>query len=215
MRPTPNRVTASVFLAALVLLGTQSTRVAAQVPDALAVPDPAAVSLDPTATAFIAVDFLQSTCAPNPTCVNALPAIASALTSARAANALVVYSVHPAPDNVIMSDIAPLPDDPIFTAVPGDKFFNSDLDQILNESGRTTVVLSGISSNSGIMYTAAAAIQRGYTVVVAQDAIFAGSDLATSVALWQMLRAPGANIQNTPLQPKAVTLSRTDLIAYK
>lgn len=215
MRPISNRITAAVLLAALVLVGTQTVRVAAQVPDVLAVPDPAAVLLDPNTTAFIAVDFLQSTCAPNPTCVNALPAIASGLTSARSANALVIYSVHPAPDDVIMSDIAPLPDDPVFTAVPGDKFFNSDLDQILNESGRTTVVLSGISSNSGIMYTAAAAIQRGYTVVVAQDAIFAASDLATSVALWQMLRAPGANIQNIPLQSKAVTLSRTNLITYK
>lgn len=215
MRPTPRRVTAAVFLAAVVFLATQGARVAAQVPDALAVPDPATVLLDPTTTAFVAVDFLDSTCAPNPTCVNALPTIANGIAAARAANALVVYSVHPAPDDVIMSDIAPLPNDPIFTAVPGDKFFNSDLDQILQESGKTTVVLTGISANSGIMYTAAAAIQRGYTVVVAQDAIFAGSDLATSVALWQMLRAPGPNVQNTPLQPRAVTLSRTDLIAWK
>jgi len=65
------------------------------------------------------------------------------------------------------------------------------------------------------MYTAGAAIQHGYTVVVAQDGIAAGTELATSVALWQMLHGPGANAQNIPLQSKSVTLSRTNLITYK
>ncbi len=76
-------------------------------------------------------------------------------------------------------------------------------------------MLSGVSSNSGVMYTAAAAIQRGYTVVVAQDGIAGATDLATSVTLWQLLHGPGANPQNIPLQSKAVTLSRTNLITYK
>lgn len=51
------------------------------------------------------------------------------------------------------------------------------------------------------MYTAAAAVQRGYTVVVAQDVIAGATDLATSVAEWQLLHGPGANPENVPLQP--------------
>src|ERR1700680_3448999 len=87
-------------MVALVLLtvmvcapGTQSLALA-QAPSVvdLAVPDPAAVALDPGTTAFLAIDFLQSTCAPNPNCIAALPAVADALASARAASALVVYS---------------------------------------------------------------------------------------------------------------------------
>jgi nicotinamidase-related amidase len=66
-----------------------------------------------------------------------------------------------------------------------------------------------------VMYTATAAAQRGYTVVVAEDGISAATDIATTVALWQLLHGPGANPQNMPLQAKAVTLSRTDLITYK
>jgi nicotinamidase-related amidase len=189
--------------------------VLAQAPDALAVPDPAAVTLDASTTAFLAIDFLQTTCGSNPTCVGTLPAVAAGLGSARAANAHIVYSVHLAPDNLIMADVAPMPTDPIFAAVPGDKFFDSNLDYLLRQTGITTLVLSGISSNSGVMYTAGAAVQRGYTVVVAEDGISAATDLATTVALWQLLHGPGANPQNVPLQAKSVTLSRTNLITYK
>jgi len=52
-------------------------------------------------------------------------------------------------------------------------------------------------------------------VVVPEDGIGATKDLATSVALWQLLHGPGGNAQNIPLQPRAVTLSRTDLITYQ
>ena len=72
-----------------------------------------------------------------------------------------------------------------------------------------------MSSNSGILYTSAAAGQRGITVVVAVDGISAATDLATSVALWQMLNGPRANARNVPLQANSVTLSRTDLITYQ
>jgi nicotinamidase-related amidase len=123
--------------------------------------------------------------------------------------------LHLAPDNTILADVAPMPNEPVFAAIPGDKFFDTNLDYLLRQTGTTTLVLTGVSSNSGVMYRAAAAIQRGYTVVVAQDAIAAGTDLATSVVLWQLLHGPGANAQNIPLQAKSVTLSRTNLITYK
>jgi nicotinamidase-related amidase len=85
----------------------------------------------------------------------------------------------------------------------------------LKQSGTTTLVLSGVLSNSGVMYTAAGAIQRGYTVVVVLDGIAGTTELATSVAVWQMLHGLGANPQNVPLQARSVTLSRTDLISYR
>lgn len=216
------------YMAALVLLAVTAFsprgqtplpahRVLAQAPapDVLAVPDPAAVSLDASTTAFLAIDFLQSTCAPNPSCVASLPAEEAGLSAARAAKARVVYSVHPAADNNILPDVAPMPNDPVFVAVPGDKFYDSNLDNILRQAGITTLVLTGFSSNNGVLYTAAGATECGYTVVVAEDGIAAATDLATSVALWQVLHAPSANAQNVPLQAKSVTLSRINLITYK
>jgi nicotinamidase-related amidase len=205
-----------VALALLAVNALQSQSPAlAQNADDLTVPDPVAVSLDPSTTTWLAIDFLQSNCAPTPACVATLPAMAQALEAARAAKAHVVYSVHAAPDNAILPDVAPMPNERVFVAIPGDKFFNSDLEQILKQAGTRTLVLTGFSSNSGVLYTAAAATQRGYTVVVAEDGIAGPTDLATPVALWQMIHAPSANVENAPLQAKAVTLSRTDLITYE
>lgn len=209
-------------VAAILLLAITVSSVLAQTPalaqtptaDPLAIPDPVAVALDPGTTAFLAIDLLQSNCAPSPSCVAALPAVATGLSAARAANSLVVYSVHPGSDNEILPDVAPMPDDPIFVALPGDKFFNSNLDDILKQAGVTTLVITGTSSNSGVLYTAAAANRRGYTVVVVEDGIAGASDLGTSVALWQLLHGPGGNTQNLPLLPRAVTITRSDLLSY-
>jgi nicotinamidase-related amidase len=132
----------------------------------------------------------------------------------RRANAHVLYSVHLASDNAIVSDVTPGPTDRVFAAIPGDKFYASDLD-LLRLANASTLVLMGVTSNSGILYTAAAATQRGYTVVVAEDATAAADDLSTTVALWQLLHGPDANPQNTPLMPRAIALSRTDLITYQ
>jgi len=97
-----------------------------------------------------------------------------------------------------------------------DKFFGTDLDSILKQHGITTVVVTGTSSNGAVLYTSFSAAERGYTVVVAEDGISADTDFATQFTEWQLLNGPGTtNLQNTPLQPKAVTLSRTDLITYK
>src|SRR3981081_2810139 len=91
---------ARVLLVAAVFALPGQSPALAQAPDVLAVPDPAAVSLDPGSTTFLAIDFLQTTCGSNPLCLATLPAMADALTTARAANAQVIFSVHPAPDNV-------------------------------------------------------------------------------------------------------------------
>jgi hypothetical protein len=205
------------LLAVTVLSAGSQTPVFAQAPTTvdLSVPDPAAVSLDASTTAFLAIDILQTSCGSNPICVGTVPKLAAGLSSARAASARVVYSVHLAPDNVIISDVAPMATDQVFAALPGDKFFDSNLDYLLRQAGTTNLILTGVSSNSGVLYTAGAAAQRGYTVVVAEDGISAANDLATTVALWQLLHGPGANPQNVPLQAKSVTLSRTDLITYK
>ncbi|HEY3117546.1 MAG TPA: isochorismatase family protein [Chloroflexota bacterium] len=218
-------ITALSFPAPASLLA-EGTRLQPSTPDVLAVPDPVAVSLDVSTTAFLAIDFLDSNCGPNPNCVATLPAVAAGLKAARAASVPVIYAVHPPPDTNILADVAPMADDPVFVATPGDKFFNSDLDIILKEAGITFLVIAGTASNAGVLYTAAAATQRGYTVVVAQDGISGGgrssadrtgasTSLATPVALWQLLNGLSANPQNAPLQPARVTLSRTDLISYQ
>jgi Isochorismatase family len=179
-----------------------------------AIPDPVAVSLDPTTTAFLALDFLQSNCQPRPPCVASLPAVGFGLEQARATNAMVVYS-DTGPTQTILDAVAPNPGDPKVSS-SADKFFNTDLDNILKNAGISTVVITGTSSNGAVLYTAYGAVERGYTVVIAVDGISASNDFANQFTEWQLLNLPGpSNPQNMSLQPKAVTLSRTDLITYK
>ncbi|HTE83738.1 MAG TPA: isochorismatase family protein, partial [Dehalococcoidia bacterium] len=113
-------------------------------------------------------------------------------------------------------DVQPAANDTVVISVNADKFFNTNLDDVLKQGGITNVVMVGTFSNGAVLYTAFEAAARGYTVVVAEDGLSAPTDFATFVTEWQLLNGPGtANLQNTPLQPKAVTLSRTDLITYK
>jgi nicotinamidase-related amidase len=177
------------------------------------IPDPVAVTLDASSTAFLALDFNSTVCANTPACVATLPAVAAGLSAARTAGALIAYSSTP--NATVLPDVLQLPDDPVVTS-SADKFFNTNLDDVLKQRRIATVVLTGTITNGAILYTGFAAAARGYTVVIAADGVSARSDFANFAAEWQLLNGPGtSNPQNTPLQPKAATLSRMDLITYR
>lgn len=183
---------------------------AAQVP---AIPAPVPVTVDTATTAFLALDFNTSACANLPTCVATLPAVAFGISTARAAGALIVYSTFP--NATVLPDVLMQATDPLVTS-GADKFNNTNLDDILKQHGIATVVIAGTFTNGAVLYTSFEASARGYTVVVVEDGVSARSDFATVGTEWQLLNGPGtSNPQNTPLQPKAVTLSRTDLITYR
>jgi hypothetical protein len=198
------------------LLAFPTARVGAQAPAGVqipAMPDPVAVSLDASTTAFLALDFTTSGCGDTPACVASLPAVAAGITAARAAGVLVVYSTAPAR---VVPDVLQLPSDPFVVGSGPDKFYNTNLDDILKQNGITTVVITGTKTNGAVLYTTFEASARGYTVVVVEDGVSGQGDFATPATEWQILNGAGTvNVQNTPLQPKAATLSRTDLITYK
>jgi nicotinamidase-related amidase len=171
------------------------------------------VQLDPSSTAFLALDFNNAICGANPTCVATVPAVAAAIDAADAAGATTVFSTT-ATGNGLLPEFDMHKDNPTVTS-GADKFFNTDLDGILKQNNISTVVIAGTVTNGAVLFTSFGAASRGYTVVVATDGVSARSDFATAGSLWQLLNGPGTvNMQNTPLQPKAVTLSRTDLINY-
>ena len=189
--------------------GTPTTAPPTQVPS---IPDPAPVSLDGPTTAFLALDFNSSTCASIPACLATLPAVSSGIGAARAAGALIVYST--AGTATVLPDVQMQPSDPL-VASGADKFYNTNLDDVLKQAGVKTVVVTGTVTNGAVLYTGFGAAIRGYTVVVATDGVSARGDFATYGTLWQLLNGPStSNPQNMPLQAKAVTLSRTDLISY-
>lgn len=72
----------------------------------------------------------------------------------------------------IVAEIAPQPGDVVIAREQGlTGFHATGLDDYLRNSGVRTVVLCGVSVNVGIIGTAIEAVNRGYTVVVASDAV--------------------------------------------
>jgi nicotinamidase-related amidase len=177
-------------------------------------PAPAAVSLETATSAYLLLDLTPATCAQRRTCVASLPAVAALLGKARDSNVLVVYSDTPGAPPV-MPEVAPRPDEPKVTS-SANKFFGTNLDEILKQRNVKTLVIVGTAANGAPLYTSYGAVARGYTVVVAEDAITVDDPFAVFLARYQLLNQPGFNNpQNEPLRENRVTLSRTDLITFQ
>lgn len=172
------------------------------------IPDPVPVELPAATTAFLVLDIVDPNCLRRPACVESLPAMANLLERARQAKVLVVYTGNPAN---ILPEVAPREGDPIPATMGGDKFYNSDLDQILKDAGITTLLLVGTTVVNAVVNTSFAATRRGYTVVVAEDGISADNDFQVFYARYHLLLE---NPQNVPLTPRAATLTRMDMIRF-
>jgi nicotinamidase-related amidase len=178
------------------------------------IPAPVAVQLDGRTTAFLILDLVEVICQPRPGCPPSLPLVGNLLARARAANVPVVYSTVTAP-SPFMPQIAPRGGEPQ-VASSANKFFRTELEDILVGMGVDTLVIVGSAANGAVLYTSFAANARGYTVVVAEDGISANTDFQVLLTRHQLLNQPGfGNAPNTPLQANAVTLSRTDLITFR
>ncbi len=110
-----------------------------------------------------------------------------------------------------MPEVAPREGEPFPTSRGPDKFYESDLDQILKNAGVTTLLVVGSSAIAAVLRTTGAATQRGYTVVVAEDGISADSDFEVFYARYHMLRG---NPDNAPLAERAVTLTHMENVTF-
>ena len=180
------------------LLPASQRAVAAQ--ELPTIPAPVAVTLDPATTAYLVLDITSANCPTRPSCVASVPPIAALLARARQANVFVVYSSITQPGAEILPEVAPLASDPV-VVTSADKFYNTQLDELLQSRSIRTVILVGSSATGAVMYTAFGASQRGYTSVVPEDGLSAPLDFQIFMARFQMLNQPGgANPDNEPLR---------------
>ena len=180
-------------------------------PELPTLPDVVPVAVDPSTTAFLVLDITSTICTVRPACVASVPAIARLLAKARAAGTFVGYSVG---GTGILPEVASRANEPVVMS-RADKFFNTNLDQLLSDNGIQTVVIVGSAANGAVLYTSFGAAERGYTVVAAVDGISSGPDFDTFLAEYQLLNMPGlSNPTNDPLKAQAATLSRSDLITF-
>lgn len=181
-----------------------------------ATPDPARVTLDPKTTALIVLDYVEDICARQPSCTGQmLPAMIPFLERARKAGLVVAYGTREQNMNSWLQEVAPAASDIKVIGTAQDRFFNTDLDKTLKAKGVRTLIMVGWKISGSVTYTSVGAMARNYTVVIPMDTTSAGSSYETTIGFYNVLNSGTANLANEPLKPRAVTLTRTDMITFQ
>ena len=171
-------------------------------------PELKAVTVDPSVTALLILDIQNQNCNPErrPRCVASLPKMQRLLAAARAKGVPVVYSLtSSATEADIRKEVAPLPGEPVVRSGV-DKFFGTDLEDILKAKGIETVIVVGTSAHGAVLHTAAGAALRGLQVVVPVDGMSATEPYAEQYTAWHLASGPGTR--------RHTTLTRIDMITF-
>ncbi len=193
-------------------------------------PAPIPVSLDAKTSALLLLDMTAAFCKTDPDCVATIPAASALLKKARDAKATVVFTAVKNPADIVLPELAPQPDEPVFHS-QANKFDNTSLDDTLKAKGVKTVVLLGTAANGAVLYTSYEANTRGYASVIATDAISvdetflpdawrSAKHLVLMFSELQYLSQPGHhNVRNEfghlNIGLPTATLSRSALITFK
>lgn len=170
-----------------------------------AAPELKSVTVDPKNSALLILDIETYLCK-SPRCIASIPNIYNLLTKARKNNMLVVYSLAPMGNpGDIARLIAPSPDNPIVKSNV-DKFYKTNLDEILQEKGIKTVVITGYAANGAVLHTATSAALRGYNVIIPVDCMSADNPYAEQYTAWHMLNSPGTR--------NRAVLTKVNLISF-
>jgi nicotinamidase-related amidase len=195
----------SILIAALAFgiagfaLPAQATDIVDEWSSIKAPPPPAlkAVTADPKTTALLMLDFMNQNCGQRPRCLATIPAMKKLLAEARAAKAMVIYSIiaKTTPADVI-KDVAPLANEPHVQAGP-DKFLQTDLEKILKDKHIATVIAVGTASNGAVLYTASGAAMRGMNVILPVDGLSAVDPYADLSTVFTFMNAPQVSAKTT------------------
>jgi nicotinamidase-related amidase len=166
------------------------------------------VTVENNKTALLMLDFQNNNCnlERRPRCVNTVPAVRKLLETARAKNLSVVYSLTTkAEPNNILEHLVPLAGEPIVKSTV-DKFFDTDLEDILNQAGVDTVIIVGTAAEGAVLHTVTAACIRGFNVIVPIDGLSSSFEFAEQYTIWHLANSPGTK--------KRTTLTRFDMISF-
>lgn len=171
-------------------------------------PELKSVTIDPKTTALLMNDFVKQACNQQrrPRCLATLPKAKALLAEARAKGMFVVYSIikgGAAADT--LPEVARTGNEPVVESGV-DKFFRTDLEQILKDKGIQTLIVAGTGANGAVMYTASGAVLRGMKVIAPLDVI---SDVNT-----YMEQYVAYHLMNAPLIAGNVTLTSTDKMKF-
>jgi len=169
-----------------------------------ALPELARVKAEPSHTALLILDIEELTCnsQQRPRCLDTVPRIAELAKRARAAGMPVVYSLTPK-RTPILPEVTPEPGEAI-VASSVDKFWKTDLEEILKAKGVDTVIVTGTAAHGAVLHTATAAGFRGMKVILPVDGLSAENTYIEQASVELLLTGPGTR--------RNITLTRSDLI---
>ena len=181
-----------------------------------ATPDPARVTLDPKTTALMVLDYVEDICNNQASCkTKMLPAMTPFMAKVRQAGLTVAYGTRAQNMTKWLKEVAPAANDIKIINTAQDRFYGTDLDKALKAKGIKTLIMVGWKISGSVTYTSVGAMAHDYTVVIPMDTTSAGSDYETTIGFYNVLNSGNANLANQPLKPNAVTLTRTDMIAFQ
>lgn len=167
-------------------------------------PELKVAQIDSKTTALLVLDMQTALCK-NPRSIGTIATIQRLLNEARTKGMLVVYSLT-SNGNIhdIVPELALLPKDPVVKSSV-DKFYNTNLEQLLKDHHITTVIITGTAANGAVLHTATAASIRGIQVVVPIEGMFANDRYAEQYTVWHLVNAPGTR--------NKVTLTKESLLS--
>ena len=169
-------------------------------------------TVDGPTTALLILDMMKANCGARPRCVATVPAVKKLNDAARAAGAMVWYSLVGSNGMATPADMM----DPGFMPRDGewvrqngpDKFIGSNLDEKLKARGIKTVIVCGTSFQGVGIGTGGGAAQRGYKVIVPIDCLSSEDAYAEQYAAYHLFKSGPAVVTSQ------VTMTRSSMLKF-
>ena len=175
-------------------------------------PELKAVTLEGSTTALLILDMMKENCGARPRCVTTVPNVKRLNDAARAAGAMVWYSLvgsngMATPADVIDQAFAPRDGEWMRQNGP-DKFLGSNLEEKLKARGIKTVIVCGTSFQGVGIGTGSSSAQRGYKVIIPIDCLSSEDPYMEQYAAWHLFKGGPAMVTSQ------VTLTRSTMVKF-
>lgn len=175
-------------------------------------PELKAVTLEGSTTALLILDMMKGNCGARPRCVATVPNVKKLHDAARAAGAMVWYSLvgsnnQATPADMIDQGFAPKEGEWARQGGP-DKFLGSNLEEKLKARGIKTVIVCGTSFQGVGIGTGSGSAQRGYKVIIPIDCLSSEDPYMEQYAAFHLYKGGPAVVTG------AVTLTRTAMVKF-
>jgi nicotinamidase-related amidase len=141
------------------------------------------ITVDSAATALLVMDIQKNNCHPDtrPRCID----------TARERRIHVVFTTTPnAAVSDIRTEVAPITEEPVF-ASGVNKFYNTGLEENLNQTIIHTLILTGTAAEGAVLQTTAEAAVLGFRVIILVDGLFSSEVYAEQYTVWHLANLPG------------------------